>query len=318
MKRLLLLVFFPSLVLAHHGVAGLGTSTLEGPGAGLETSSSFTLPRGHFLILLKNEYVKFRKYKNFQDQKESYNFTHLIVAYGLKPWLTLMVSQPYGVKEAEFGTSRGLMDTHLHVIFGFKYDEGLKLIPQKENLEDLRDWHFALNLGVSLPTGSTEKKYNGNLFSPDMQPGFGKPTYLLSFSASKWLTDRYTLNLETSYQKFRKHTYEDGIVFKFGDEFRFNAANVYTLYRSENKRIDGIAEFNFLYLQRDKENGQKVEGSGGKILYLQPGFRFYYKGINLFGGIKLPVWKDLNEEDQQQGSEGKERYRLLLGVGYTF
>jgi len=27
--------------------------------------------------------------------------------------------------------------------------------------------------------------------------------------------------------------------------------------------------------------------------------------------VKLPIWKDLNEQDQQQGAEGLEKYRII-------
>ncbi len=319
------IALLPYVSFAHHGVAGLGTTISDGPGSAVETSSAFTLPQGRFFISLKNEYTKFRKYKGLEDQKESYNFTHLNIAYGIKPWLTVMFSQPYGVKKAEYGTSRGFMDPSINLILGFKYDEGFKLVPKNENLEDYRDWHFALNLGVFLPTGSTNNKYwdkEGNKvsFDPDMQPGFGKPSYQMGISASKWLTERYTLSVETSIQVFNEKRYnaDTSYKYKFGNELRFNMAHVYKIYGNGNYRFDGILEFNFLRLGRDKENGRSLEASGGKILYVQPAVRVYLGKMSAFASLKLPAWKDLNEERHQQGSEGKESYRINVGVSYLF
>jgi hypothetical protein len=34
--------------------------------------------------------------------------------------------------------------------------------------------------------------------------------------------------------------------------------------------------------------------------------------------VKLPVWKDLNEEDDQQGGEGLERYRAIATLSFFF
>lgn len=83
-------------------------------------------------------------------------------------------------------------------------------------------------------------------------------------------------------------------------------------------RADLLLEANFQYNQRDKEDGVKLEGSGGKIIYGVFGTRLYYKSISLGVGIKAPVWKKLNEESQQQGGEGKERYRLILTISTLF
>jgi len=64
-----------------------------------------------------------------------------------------------------------------------------------------------------------------------------------------------------------------------------------------------------------------VVASGGNILYLSPGVRFSFPSIqnaNLGLLVKVPVWKDLNEQDQQQGSEGLEKYRLIVTLSFYF
>jgi hypothetical protein len=35
-------------------------------------------------------------------------------------------------------------------------------------------------------------------------------------------------------------------------------------------------------------------------------------------GLKVPVWTDLNEDEMQQGAEGKEEYRLECTVSILF
>jgi hypothetical protein len=34
--------------------------------------------------------------------------------------------------------------------------------------------------------------------------------------------------------------------------------------------------------------------------------------------VKFPVWKDLNEENQQQGAEGLEKYRVITTLSFYF
>ena len=80
------------LSFAHHGVASLGSVGLEGPGAPLETSSSATIPEGKWLLYLKLDHVKWKRYSfsEFPDQKDSYHFWTYGIGYGLRPWRSLL------------------------------------------------------------------------------------------------------------------------------------------------------------------------------------------------------------------------------------
>ena len=59
-------------------------------------------------------------------------------------------------------------------------------------------------------------------------------------------------------------------------------------------------------------------GTGGSILYITPGMRFQVGDVNLGAGVKLPLLKGLNERNLQQGSEGLEKYRLILTSSIAF
>ncbi len=202
---------------------------------------------------------------------------------------------------------------------------------QKESLDDLMDWHFTLYGGMSLPTGNPNRydraKDPKGDFEPDMTTGFGKPSLTLGFTATKQILSypRFTFVFDTNYTKFFENTYnyrKDGSKkkYKFGDEFRLNTAVAYRLYKSEEKkfRADALLEANFQYNGRDEEDKVKLEDSGGNILYGTVGTRLYYKSLSLGVGVKVPVWKKLNREQEQQGSEGKERYRLILTLSTLF
>lgn len=73
-----------------------------------------------------------------------------------------------------------------------------------------------------------------------------------------------------------------------------------------------------LHLHKDKENGLKLDDSGGDTLYGVLGGRMYYKRASLGAGVKFPLWKDLNQQSQQQGAEGKEKYRLIMTFSLMF
>ena len=312
-----LCLLVPRVALAHHGVASLGAAGLEGPGAPIETSSSATLPQGSVLGYLKLDYAQFEKFTAARDDESDYsNFWMFGLGYGFTPYLSAYLFLPYNTKVVEdnsFNTS-GFADISLMGVLGFKYDEGLRLVPKSESLDDLEDWHFTLYGGLSLPTGDANVRDRDGNIDPSMSLGFGKPYFSSGLTVTRPVSQRLTLIGETSYIYFQDYTYDDGNRTQFGDEFRLNAALTYRLLTvTEWKlRLDANMEANYLKLGRDKANGVGELATGGHILYLVPGVRGYWKNTSAGIGIKLPGWTDLNEEDDQQGAEGKENYRLIF------
>jgi hypothetical protein len=302
---------------AHHGVASLGAAGLEGPGAPIETSSSSTLPKGGVLMYLKLDYASFDKFTPARDDEaDYYAFWMFGLGYGITQYLSAYLFVPYNDKVAEnnsYNTS-GFADISLMGVLGFKYDEKLRLVPPNESLDDLQDWHFTLYGGLSLPTGDPNVRDADGNIDPGMSLGFGKPDFSVGITASKAISDPLTFVAETSYIYFEKYRYADDNLGQFGDEFRLNSALCYRLLsRTEAKmRLDANLEANYLRIGRDKTNGVGESATGGDILYLVPGVRVYWKNLSVGMGVKVPTLTDLNEESDQQGSEGKEDYRFIF------
>lgn len=325
MKRIglflaLSLVAFPAH--AHHGVAAVGLAEPEGPGAALETTAAIPLPQRMAFALVKSEFVSFqsRDHADFAQQKDFSSFNMLVLGYGIAPWLSVYVFQPYNVKSADsgVGSNPGFGDTNLMLSFGWKWDEGLRLIPQKESLDELADWHFLLWASCTLPVGPTEKDDgNGERFAPDMQTGFGKPSPALGLSALKQLSTNFTMLTEVNHQRFFTHSYSF-TRYRFGAETRLNVAGVYRLFGRGKVRLDGVAELGGLNLQRDKEDeGEGLVGlsaSGGTILYGGVGARLYLGRVGVALGARRALAKSLNEASEQQGSEGLENLRAFIAI----
>lgn len=318
------------LAVAHHGVAGLGATALEGPGAPIEQSSSATLPAGKLFTYFKLDYADWETYTSAKDDEADYStFWMAGLGYGVTPWLSLYAFLPYHdkVDENDFFNTHGFADVALNATLGFKYDEGFRRVPEKESLDDLEDWHFTFYAGVTLPTGNPNLRDRDGNIDKGKSTGFGEPTFTLGATASKMLDERTTLNLDVSNLWFQEHIYDgdpahggERFTGQFGDEFRFNTAVIYKLYTNpeERFRLDGLVELNYLHLGRDREDGVAERGTGGHILYVMPGARAYWDNLSLALGVKLPAWTDLNEEDEQQGAEGKERYRVVFSVSALF
>ncbi len=315
---------------AHHGVAGLGAAGLEGPGAPIEQSSSATLPKGKTFAYFKVDYANWKTFTPLKDDEaESSTFWMAGLGYGFTPWLSVYAFLPYNEKIDEDGyfNTSGFADASVNATLGFKFDQGFRLVPEKESLDDLEDWHFTLYAGATLPTANPNVRGPDGNIDPGKSTGFGEPAWTLGATASKMLNERLTLNVDVSNLWFQEHEYDadpahDYRPFRarFGDELRLNTALIYKMYASQEKRLrlDGVFELNYLHLGRDSEEGLGQLATGGQVLYVMPGVRAYWSNLSLALGVKLPAWTDLNEDDLQQGGEGKENYRIICSLSFLF
>ncbi len=309
---------------AHHGVAAVGFAGPEGPGAAIESTSALPLPQSRAFAMVKTEYVSFKRMSFAEPENKAYSsFNTLALGYGICPWLTAYVFQPFNVKEQDsIGRNVGPGDTNLMLVLGMKYDEGLRLVPEKESLDELMDWHFSLFLSSTLPVGPKENTdRNGQPFAPDMQTGFGTPSPMIGLAVLKQLSADVTWVTDTNYQHFFPHTYSF-TRYQFGGEFRIDTALIYRLYGNKSFRADVAAELNGLHLQRDKErndlgNMEGLQASGGAILYAGAGLRLYMGPVSAAFGLRRAALKSLNEQSEQQGSEGLENFRAAFALSFS-
>ena len=237
--------------------------------------------------------------------------------------MKLLSAGSFGMStQAPLASTQGRGAPHLLLALGFKWDDGLRLVPEKESLDDLEDWHFSTWLASTIPLGPTDHlDSRGDPFAPDMQIGFGRPSGTLGLAAMKQLGRDLTWLADASYQYFLPHDY--GFTrYQFGGETRLDTAAVYRAYGQNAVRLDVAGELNGLYLQRDRERNaagslEPLAASGGAILYGGLGVRLYLGRVSMGLGVRRAVAKALNEQDQQQGSEGLERFRATFTVSVS-
>lgn len=314
----------PELARAHHGVAGISVAGPEGPGAPMETTSALPLPQGTLFTMVKTEYASFQRVALAEPHQKSYaSFNMIALGYGVRPWMSLFVLQPFNVKEQDgVGTNAGAGDTSLMFSLALKWDEGLQLAPEKESLDDLMDWHLGVAVSSSLPVGATTARgAAGAYLAPDMQTGFGAPSATLGVAVMKQLTRELTWFAEASYQHFFPHTYPL-TRYQFGGESRLNTAVACRVYGAGRFRLDVAGELNGLRLERDRQRSgaagmAPLRASGGEVLYAGVGVRAYAGPLSVSLGAKRSALRSLNEAAEQQGSEGLERLRAALTVSYS-
>ena len=276
---LLSVLIMNTIAFAHHG----GVSAAFGPGAPIETTSPLALGKGRFLVFQKFEYVPFEHKDHAEPENiDSHTFFNTLVGYGFTAALSVYAGLPVSIKEQDvLGTSEGFGDLGFTVQYGFKLGErdGIRGLynygPEDSygapySTDDLK---MSLIAGFTVPTGTTSNEDDyGERFDKGMQPGFGSPSFIFGFAASKMLIPHFTLTGDTSLQTFTENNRG-----KFGSEVHFNVAGGYEIFEKKNgflSRLDLIGESNLLHITKDlDEEDEKQGASGGTILYLSPGIR---------------------------------------------
>lgn len=325
---IVVLAWMTSTASAHHG----GVSAAFGPGTPIETSSPLTLKKGSFLLYERIELVPFKKLAFAEPENvDRFTFTNTLIGYGLRDYLTLYVLFPFGIKEQDtLGKSSGMGDPEIFLHYGFKYGarEGFKGwypfneddVAGKEYTQ--ADWKFGLHASMTIPFGDIgNKDNNGSTFPMGMQPGFAVPSYNFTAIMSKMITSHLTFNMDTAFRAFALAPGADGG--KPGNEWRVNGALTYEVFEDKDtflSRVDLVGEANFLNLQKDLDSERiQDDATGGSMLYLSPGLRLtLYDRASLGVLIKFPTVKNLNNEDQQQGAEGLEKYRAVATFSLSF
>lgn len=327
------LLLAPASAFAHHG----GVNLAFGPGSPIETGSPLTLPDGGFVAGLRVEEIGWKKYSTDSsgapiDNATHHTFMNANFSFGFTPALTGTLIVPYYIKRQEnLGSNEGMADIKMQLTYGFHYDPGTGFSRNTSSdtavsMEASKDrtW-LSISGMMSIPNGKYSRKRAGET-EPDtgMQTGFGAPCYTLGLAAARTVGP-VTLNAELGGDVFTDRADSSGNRMQYGSEVRANLAGVYELYGNTNSflsKLDGILELNFLHLDHDKVNGVNDAGSGGDILYLTPGMRFSFPGLqnaNLGLAVKLPIWKDLNAPNADaQGSEGLEKYRVISTLSFYF
>ncbi len=311
----------PIAATAHHGVAGLGAAGLNGPGAPIEATTSAVLPAGSNLVYGKLDYARYDRFDRTEPEGDYDQFWMAGYGRGFTPWFSGYLFVPYHVKVEDGGyDTHGFADISLFGQLGFKYDEGFRLMPETQSLDDFEDWQFSIFAGMTLPTGDANLKAERDDFDPGKATGFGNPSYMLGTTATRLLSPRLTFNVEASWVGFNSYTYDDNVKRRFGTEKRLNTGLVYRAGTNPDRamRLDFSLEAQYLDLGRDTEEGVGEAATGGRMIYALPGARLSWDTLSLGLGVKMPVWTNLNEEGQQQGAEGKEDYRVIVTASMLF
>ena len=162
-----------------------------------------------------------------------------------------------------------------------------------------RQWHaesapaerldfFGATFGLKLPTGRTDvRNAEGELAERTLQPGSGTTDLLLGGyfrrvlgAGSSWFADVLWQQPLDSHDEFRP-----------GKRVTLDVG-----YRREmTDRLGLMLQLNFLHRARDSGDQAEPDDSGGKFLFLSPGFSYALgKNLQLYTFLQLPLYQYVN------------------------
>lgn len=252
--------------------------------------------------------------------KETHLTTQVTGFYAINPELTALVVLPYvrrtheewhthihegGEIEMEFheGKAWGLGDVVLMGRYTFFRRHELDTTTL-----------LAGQVGVKLPTGTTDKKDNtGAFIDAHGQPGTGSTDIHLGLNFSHAVR-RLTLTTNLLYSINNKGE-AGGENHEFGDWFTYDVTGIYRIYPATPPGPTVSLALGIAGEWRDKEklSGEEVEDSGGHVLYLNTGILF----------IPRPKWVlELNHRPSiyhnLNGEQLGEDYKTTLSLTYLF
>ncbi|MBW8017416.1 MAG: transporter [Planctomycetes bacterium] len=273
--------------------ASLNALILENANAaGISVDAGLTPPQDRWIIRNQFRYMHRKDDPTMMDRKmDTYAFP-LVIAYGLRPNLTLMARQR--VKHRKMSMAGSISrDTGLDDLF--------LLAKYKLYRKNTRDYTFgvATTLGMEFPTGDDD--FGSETW--DLKPGI-----FTSWRSGPWAADFSTAYQWNGFADKGK----DGL--NPGNELMVDLAfaHQFSIGGRADMSLSPVLEFNYKHLLSDRLSGQNVSNTGESLFFVSPGLKFTKSSFIMEVLLQFPVWQ------QQQGSQLRQGTRLIVGTRFMF
>lgn len=256
----------------------------------ISTDAGLTPPKGRFIVRTMMKTMKKEGMMNGINSEMSTFMYPIVVVYGLRSNVTVMVRQMILDRTIKMPTltteSSGFGDLFLN----FKY----KLY--RINTESYM-LGIAPTLGTTLPTG--KDSFSSNTF--DFQAGL----------YSSFRKDSFGTDLNIAFKKMDLFGKKPDDI-EMGNEISWNLAfaHQFSLDRSAHVTLAPVIEINFVRVFPNKINGQEQTNSGETIYFLSPGLKIttpYYA----FEVLLQPVMSQ-----KQNGMQMERKTGIILGIRF--
>jgi hypothetical protein len=260
--------------------------------AGISVDAGLTPPEDRWIIRTQFRYMERKDDPTPMNRKvEMYAFP-IVIAYGFRPDLTLLVRQP-------------VKHRNMHVSGTVNRDTGLDdlfvLAKYKLFRQNTRDYTLgiATTLGLEMPTGDDD--FSSETW--DLEPGL-----FTSWRSGPWQSD-----FSVAY-KWNGFADEGNNGLEPGNELSADLAfaHQFNLNEQADMSLTPVLELNYKHLSYDELNGQSVSNTGESLFFISPGLKFTKSSFILEALVQFPVWQD------QEGSQLKQGIRYILGTRLLF
>ncbi|MHC4191749.1 MAG: transporter [Planctomycetota bacterium] len=284
MRRLLLISFA--------AVVRLALVPASANAAGISVDAGLTPAEDRWIFRTQMRYMRRKEDPTPMDRKMSTYTFPVVVAYGLRPDLTLMLRQ--AVKDQKtFMAGASSRNTGFGDLFILgKYKLYRRNTPKYT-------FGIASTLGLELPTGADS--FTSETW--DLQPGL-----YTSWRKGPWATDfnvAYTLNGFADRGSGGLNP---------GNELSLDWALAHQFSFGEKARVSlaPVLELSYKNISPDRLYGRDVSNTGESVLYLSPGIKFTISSFILEALIQIPAWQD------QKGSQLKRGTGIIVGTRFMF
>ncbi len=256
--------------------------------AGISVDAGLTPAEDRWIFRSQLRYMQRENYPGSMSMKmNTYAFMN-VLAYGLRPHLTLMARQTVKRMQINSNMKTGLDDLFLMT----KY---------KIFRRNTRFYNFgaAATLGLEFPTG--EAPFTSETW--DLKPGL-----YISWIMGPLATD---FNVVYEWIGFADLNSKDNDP---GDQLSIDVAMGYQITLSENAdmALAPVLELSSLRLFPDQFKGNDVINTGESVMYIAPGIKLTIKSFIIEALAKIPVWQEQKGSGLKHNINGLARIRLMF------
>lgn len=267
----------------------LATGALAG---GISVDAGLTPGQDRWMLRTQVRYMHRSEDPSLRGREMSRLVFPVVLAYGLKPNLTLMVRQIVMHREMTMmGTTE--RSTGLEDLFVLAKYKAYRRNTSRYTLG------IAPTLGLELPTG--DPSFTSETW--DLNAGL-----YVSGRSGPWAKDfniAYTWNRAAGRGK-------DNV--ESGDELSLDWALAYQISIGEKAdlALAPVLELSYANIWPDRANGQDLSNTGESVLYLSPGAKCSVSWFIVEGLVRIPVWQD------QSNSQLRRDAAMLFGSRLMF
>jgi hypothetical protein len=170
-----------------------------------------------------------------------------------------------------------------------------------------------IGLGLKMPLGKTNRRYENGVPNLDLQPGSGSWDVLSVMTYSlQWRFIGFTSNFSFKFNGENQENYRYGHTFN-------GKADVFLQTKMNKLTLRGYGGLYNEYATFDTQNYDKLyptdvyKHTGGSLLYATGGIQLFYQGISLFAEVQNMIQSDLNGFTQLNTKN-----KFNLGLAYNF